>query len=77
VPREDAIRLVASVVEVLSERLCRVELSNGHRLLAHVSGRGRLGQTPGLTMVQPGSRLQIELSPFDFSKGRIISEERN
>lgn len=78
-PREDAIRLVANVVEVLGERLCRVELSNGHRLLAYVSGRNRLA----LTSVEPGSPLQIaqivqiELSPFDFSRGRIISEERN
>ena len=72
-PREDAIRLVANVVEVLGERLCRVELSNGHRLLAYAAGRNRLA----LTSVGPGSRLQIELSPFDFSRGRIISEERN
>ena len=72
-PREDAIRLVARVVDVLSERLYRVELSNVHRLLAYASGRNR----PVLKAIGPGSRLQIELSPFDFSKGRIISEERN
>ena len=72
-PREDAIRLVAKVIEVLSERLCRVELSNGHRMLAHTSGRPRVS----LAAVEPGSSLRIEVSPFDFSKGRIISEERN
>ena len=72
-PREDAIRLVAKVVEVLGERLFRVELSNGHRLLAFASGRNRMA----MTTVGPGSRLEIELSPFDFSRGRIISEERN
>lgn len=72
-PREDLVRLVARVVEVLGERLCRVELSNGHRLLAYARGRDR----DWMTAIGPGSRVQIEVSPFDFSKGRIVSEREN
>ena len=72
-PREDAIRLVGRVVEVLGDRLFRVELKNGHRMLAHASRR----QRERLAVVSPGSELQIEVSPFDFSKGRIVPEKRN
>lgn len=77
-PREDAIRLVGRVVEVISDRLCRVELGNGHRMLAHAGGRNR----PSLASLAVGSRLCIEVSPFDFSRGRVVSveqvsEERN
>jgi len=74
VPREDVIRLLAQVVEVLSERLCRVELSNGHRMLAYVGGRHR--SLALLKSVRPGGRITIEVSPFDFSKGRIVAEEQ-
>jgi translation initiation factor IF-1 len=74
VPREDAIRLVGRVVDVLSDRLFRVELKNGHRLLAHASRRHDREKLAG---VKPGSELQIEISPFDFSTGRIVPEERN
>ena len=73
-PREDAIRLVGRVIEVLSDRLFRVELKNGHRLLAHASRRQDRGKLAG---VKPGSELAVEISPFDFSKGRIVPEERN
>lgn len=72
-PSEDAIRLVGRVVEVISERLCRVELSNGHRLLAHASGR----KGPVLSGLTIDQRLTVEISPFDFSKGRVVSVERN
>jgi translation initiation factor IF-1 len=61
------------VLENLGERLFRVELANGHRMLAHTGGRRR-GIPEG---IGPGSRLVLEVSPFDFSRGRIISEERN
>jgi translation initiation factor IF-1 len=72
VPREDAIRLVGRVVEARGERLFLVELANGHRMLAHAGSRQRLPDGIG-----PGSDLRLEVSPFDFSRGRIISEERN
>ena len=72
-PGEGAIRLEGVVVEVLKEaRLFRVELGNGHRLLGHVSRR-REREAAGL---KPGDRVNLEMSPFDFSKGRIVIEEK-
>lgn len=71
-PREDAIRLVAQVVEVVGERLFRVKLSNGHLMLAYGPGR----QRQELGLVRVGDRLDLEISPFDFSKGRIVSVEQ-
>ena len=72
-PGEDAIRLEGVVVEILKEaRLFRVELVNGHRLLGHVSAR-RQREAAAL---RPGDKVNLEMSPFDFSKGRIVLEER-
>lgn len=67
-PREDAFEVEGTVVEVLKEVLYRVELSNGHRLLAHF---GRKSYARSLRFL-PGDRLKIEISPFDLSKGRIV-----
>jgi translation initiation factor IF-1 len=73
VPGEDVIRLEGVVVEVLKEaRLFRVELANGHRLLGHVSLRRRT-EAAGLAT---GDKVNLEMSPFDFSKGRIVLEEK-
>lgn len=72
-PGEDAIRLEGTVVEVLKEAtLFRVELVNGHRLLGHVSRRRR--QEAG--ELRAGDKVDLEMSPFDFSKGRIVLEEK-
>jgi len=61
------------VIEALQEaRLFRVELSNGHRLLGHVPGRSR----EAAAELKPGDRVNLEMSPFDFSKGRIVIEEK-
>jgi translation initiation factor IF-1 len=67
---EDAIRAEGRIVEVLSQRLFRVELANGHRMLAHVSGRRRLS----FDRMSLGDRVIIRMSPYDLSKGRIITE---
>jgi translation initiation factor IF-1 len=56
------------VVSAVARGLYRVELTNGHRLLAHFTGRARK-QPPELA---PGGKVGLELSPFDLSKGRII-----
>ena len=73
VPGEDVIRLEGTVLEVLREqKLFRVGLANGHRLLGHVSARRR-EEAAGL---KPGDRVNLVMSPFDFSKGRIVLEER-
>lgn len=72
-PRENAIRLEGTVVEVLKEAaLFRVELVNGHRLLGHVSSR-RQREAGEL---RAGDKVNLEMSPFDFSKGRIVLEEK-
>jgi translation initiation factor IF-1 len=57
-------------VEVLRETLFRVELSNRHRFLAHVAGKGS-GKRIRLL---PGDRVTVEMSPYDLSKGRIMLE---
>ena len=65
--REDAIQLEGAVVEVLPNTMYRVELSNGHRVLAHVSGKMRRNATRFL----PGDKVTLEMSPYDLSKGCI------
>jgi translation initiation factor IF-1 len=57
-------------VEVLSHRTCRVELPNGHRVLAYVAGQPRLS----LARLAPGDKVRLEMSPYDLSEGRIIVE---
>ena len=70
---ENVIRLEGTVVEVLKEAtLFRVELVNGHRLLGHVSPRRRKEASE----LRPGEKVNLEMSPFDFSKGRIVLEEK-
>ena len=72
-PGKNAIRLEGTVVEVLKEAaLFRVQLVNGHRLLGHVSSRRRLEAGA----LKPGDKVNLEMSPFDFSKGRIVLEEK-
>jgi translation initiation factor IF-1 len=68
VPREDAIKAEGRVVEVLSNTVFRVELQNGHRVLAHVSGKARLN----FIRVLLGDKVTIEMSPYDLSKGSIV-----
>lgn len=67
-PREDAITVEGTVVEVLGEGLFRAELVNGHRLVAHAARRHR-EKVAGLA---PGGKVRLEMSPFDMSKGRIL-----
>jgi translation initiation factor IF-1 len=70
---EDAIRVEGRVIEVLSPRLVRVELANGHRLLGHGTRRNA-GRMAGL---EPGRNVWVKLSPADMSVGRIqFNEER-
>lgn len=64
---EDSIRVEGTVVEVLKPRLFRVELPNGHRLLAHVSSKLKLR----FERIVTGDRVTVEVSPYDLSRGRI------
>ena len=66
--REEAILVEGRVVEVLRNTLFRVELPNGHRILAHTSGRVRLN----FIRLNPGDKVTVEMSPYDLSKGCII-----
>jgi len=71
VSRSDPIRVDGRVVEILPNTMFRVELSNGHRILAYISGRIRLQFIRFL----PGDRVTVEMSPFDLSKGCIVRRE--
>ena len=70
--REGALEAQGAVVEVLPNNRYRVELSNGHRLLAFVSGKDRLAFA-GLAV---GDKVRLELSPYDLSAGRLIVERK-
>jgi translation initiation factor IF-1 len=67
-PREDAFRVEGVVLETLSDRTCRVELSNGHTLLGFLTRRKR----EELGAPQDGQHLILQVSPFDLSSGRIV-----
>ncbi|MDH7598845.1 MAG: translation initiation factor IF-1 [Sedimentisphaerales bacterium] len=66
--KTDAIRVQAKVVEALPNAMFRVELDNGHKVLAHVSGRMRMN----FIRILPGDIVTVEMSPYDLTRGRII-----
>ena len=66
-PKKEAIEVEGTVVEALPNATFRVELPNGHRVLAHISGKIRVHYI----RILPGDRVLIELSPYDLSRGRI------
>ncbi len=66
-PKEDAIEVEGTVVEPLPNAMFRVELDNGHKVLAHISGKMRMHYIRILS----GDRVKIELSPYDLTRGRI------
>lgn len=66
-PKKEAIEVEGTVVEPLPNAMFRVELANGHRVLAHISGKIRLH----FIKILPGDRVLVELSPYDLSRGRI------
>lgn len=65
--REDAIELEGTVVEPLPNAMFKVELENGHTVLAHISGKIRMNYI----RILPGDKVVLELSPYDLSRGRI------
>ncbi len=66
-PKEDAIVLEGTVVEPLPNAMFRVELDNGHKVLAHISGKMRMHYI----RILPGDKVQVELTPYDLNRGRI------
>ena len=65
--KEDTITVEGKVIEPLPNAMFRVELDNGHVVLAHVSGKMRMH----FIKILPGDRVTLELSPYDLSRGRI------
>ena len=67
VAKKDAIEVEGTVVEPLPNAMFAIELENGHRVLAHISGKLRMN----FIRILPGDRVRVELSPYDLSRGRI------
>jgi translation initiation factor IF-1 len=66
--KEEAIEVMGTVVETLPNAMFRVELENGHKVLAHISGKMR----KYFIRILPGDRIKVELSPYDLGRGRIV-----
>ena len=65
--KEDVIEVEGTILEALPNATFRVELPNGHKILAHVSGKLRMN----FIRILPGDKVTVEMSPYDLSKGRI------
>lgn len=70
--KEEAIELEATVKEALPNATFKVELENGHTVMARISGKMR----KFFIKILPGDKVRVELSPYDLTKGRIIFRER-
>jgi len=66
-PKDDAIVLEGTILESLPNAMFRVELDNGHKVLAHISGKMRMHYI----RILPGDKVQVELTPYDLTRGRI------
>ena len=70
--KQDALEVTGTVLETLPNAMFRVELENGHKVLAHISGKMRMHYIK----ILPGDKVKIELSPYDLARGRIVFRER-
>ncbi len=66
--KKDTIRLQAKVTDALPNAMFKVELENGHKVLAHVSGKMRMHYI----RILPGDTVMVEMSPYDLNRGRIV-----
>jgi translation initiation factor IF-1 len=66
-PKEEAIKVDGTIIETLPNASFKVELENGHQVLAHISGKMRMH----FIKILPGDKVTVELSPYDLSRGRI------
>ena len=71
--KSDVIEIEGRVVEALPNAMFTVELSNGHQIMAHSSGKMRMN----FIRIYPGDRVTIELSPYDLTRGRITWRSKN
>ena len=67
-PKEEAIQVEGTIIEPLPNAMFRVELENGHRILAHISGKMRMH----FIKILPGDKVTVELSPYDLTRGRVV-----
>lgn len=70
--KEELIKTEGVVSELLPNTMFRVELKNGHKILAHISGKMRMN----FIRILPGDKVMIEMSPYDLTKGRIIYRQK-
>ena len=66
-PKDDSIEIQGSVLETLPNAMFRVQLDNGHKILAHISGKMRMH----FIRILPGDKVTVEMSPYDLTRGRI------
>ncbi|MDE5732169.1 MAG: translation initiation factor IF-1 [Bacteroidales bacterium] len=66
-PKQSAIEQEGVIIETLPNAMFKVELENGHVIIAHISGKMRMNYIK----ILPGDRVKVEMSPYDLSKGRI------
>jgi translation initiation factor IF-1 len=71
-PKEESIEVEGRVKEALANTQFRIELDNGHEVIAHVAGRMR----KNFIRIIPGDRVKVEISPYDLSRGRIVYRGR-
>lgn len=70
--KEELIEVEGKVLEALPNAMFRVELENGHKVLAHVCGKMRMH----FIRILPGDKVKLELSPYDLTRGRIVFREK-
>ena len=70
--KDDVIEVEGRVIDKLPNAMFNVELENGHKILAHISGKLRLN----FIRIIPGDKVTVEMSPYDLSKGRIIWRDK-
>jgi translation initiation factor IF-1 len=71
--KSDVIEVEGRVIEALPNAMFSVELSNGHKIMAHISGKMRMN----FIRIYPGDRVTLELSPYDLTRGRITWRSKN
>ncbi|MCR5429415.1 MAG: translation initiation factor IF-1 [Lachnospiraceae bacterium] len=70
--KSDVVEIEGTVIEKLPNTMFRVQLENGHEVLAHISGKLRMN----FIKIVPGDKVTLELSPYDLTKGRIIWRDK-
>ena len=70
--KDDVIEVEGTVLEKLPNAMFQVELENGHKILAHISGKLRMN----FIRILPGDKVKVELSPYDLTRGRIIWRDK-